>query len=188
MCQVWLRQSSAVDCGVVVEDLGLKLVSVKGNNTLAGGICPQVHSHCPGGGVPGLQCSLVLNSACFFCRHQQESDFLGAYSDTDLHRHRKKKKKKKRHSRKSEDLMKDVEMHLPKSSSYEAVGHFRRTEGTFLLADGLPVEDSGSLREKTKHLRMESRPDRCHLSEYGQGKKMGNYGHSSLSNEFWERS
>ncbi|XP_076417444.1 ubiquitin carboxyl-terminal hydrolase 42 [Peromyscus maniculatus bairdii] len=102
-------------------------------------------------------------------RHQQESDFLGAYSDTDLHRHRKKKKKKKRHSRKSEDLMKDVEMHLPKSSSYEAVGHFRRTEGTFLLADGLPVEDSGSLREKTKHLRMESRPDRCHLSEYGQG-------------------
>ncbi|XP_059105510.1 ubiquitin carboxyl-terminal hydrolase 42 isoform X2 [Peromyscus eremicus] len=102
-------------------------------------------------------------------RHQQESDFSGACSDTDLHRHRKKKKKKKRHSRKSEDFMKDVEMHLPKSSSYEAVGHFRRTEGTFLLADGLPLEDSGSLREKTKHLRMESRPDRCHLSEYGQG-------------------
>ncbi|XP_052610339.1 ubiquitin carboxyl-terminal hydrolase 42 isoform X2 [Peromyscus californicus insignis] len=102
-------------------------------------------------------------------RHQQESDLSGAYSDTDLHRHRKKKKKKKRHSRKSEDFMKDVEMHLPKSSSYEAVGHFRRTEGTFLLADGLPLEDSGSLREKTKHLRMESRPDRCHLLEYGQG-------------------
>lgn len=102
-------------------------------------------------------------------RHQQESDFSGAYSDADLHRHRKKKKKKKRHSRKSEDFIKDVEMHLPKLSSYEAVGHFRRTEGTFLLADGLPVEDSGPFREKTKHLRMESRPDRCHLSEYGQG-------------------
>lgn len=102
-------------------------------------------------------------------RHQQESDFSGAYSDADLHRHRKKKKKKKRHSRKSEALMKDVEMHLPKPSNYEAVGHFRRTEGTFLLADGLALEDSSSFREKTKHLRVESRPDRCYLSEYGQG-------------------
>lgn len=102
-------------------------------------------------------------------RHQQESDFSGAYSDADLHRHRKKKKKKKRHSRKSEDFIKDVEMRLPKLSSYEAGGHFRRTEGSFLLADGLPVEDSGPFREKTKHLRMESRPDRCRLSEYGQG-------------------
>lgn len=102
-------------------------------------------------------------------RHQQESDVSGAYSDADLHRHRKKKKKKKRHSRKSEDFVKDVEIHLPKLSSYEAVGHFRRTEGTFLLAAGLAAEDSGSFREKSKHLRMESRPDRCHLSEYGQG-------------------
>lgn len=102
-------------------------------------------------------------------RHQQESDFSGAHSDADLHRHRKKKKKKKRHSRKSEDFIKDVEMQSPKLSSYEAVGHFRRTEGSFPLADGLPVEDSGPSREKTKHLRMESRPDRCHLSEYGQG-------------------
>lgn len=102
-------------------------------------------------------------------RHQQESDFSGAYSDADLHRHRKKKKKKKRHSRKSEDFIKDAEMRLPKLSSYEAAGHFPRTEGTFVLADGLPVEDSGPFREKTKHLRMESRPDRCHLSEYGQG-------------------
>lgn len=69
--------------------------------------------------------------------------------------------------------MKDVEMHLPKPSNYEAVGHFRRTEGTFLLADGLALEDSSSFREKTKHLRVESRPDRCYLSEYGQGKKTG---------------
>lgn len=125
----------------------------------------------------------MLNSGCFFCRHQQESDFSGAYSDADLHRHRKKKKKKKRHSRKSEDFIKDVEMHLPKLSSYEAVGHFRRTEGTFLLADGLPVEDSGPFREKTKHLRMESRPDRCHLSEYGQGKGIKD---TALSTVFWE--
>lgn len=102
-------------------------------------------------------------------RHQQESDFSGAYSDADLHRHRKKKKKKKRHSRKSEDFMKDVEMHLPKPLTYEAVSHFRRTEGNFLLADGLPLENSGSFREKSKHSRMESRPDKCHLSEYGQG-------------------
>ncbi|XP_008822230.1 ubiquitin carboxyl-terminal hydrolase 42 [Nannospalax galili] len=103
------------------------------------------------------------------CRHQQDSDFSGTYSDADLHRHRKKKKKKKRHSRKSEDFMKNVELHLPKPSSYEASGHFRRTEGAFLLADGLPLEGSGLFWEKTKHLRMESRPDRCHLSEYGQG-------------------
>lgn len=102
-------------------------------------------------------------------RHQQESDFSGAYSDADLHRHRKKKKKKKRHSRKSEAFVKDVEMHLPKPLNYEAVSHFRRTEGTFLLADGLPLQDSSSFREKTKHLRVESRPDRCYLSEYGQG-------------------
>lgn len=65
--------------------------------------------------------------------------------------------------------MKDVEMHLLKPLSYEAVSHFRRTEDTFLLADGLPLEDNGSFREKSKHLRMES-----HLSEYGQGKKTGN--------------
>ncbi|CAH7272068.1 ubiquitin carboxyl-terminal hydrolase 42 isoform X2 [Phodopus roborovskii] len=102
-------------------------------------------------------------------RHQQESDFSGAYSDADLHRHRKKKKKKKRHSRKSENFVKDVELHLSKPSNYEAVSHFRKTGDTFLLADGLPLEASSSFREKTKHLRVESRPDRCYLSEYGQG-------------------
>lgn len=102
-------------------------------------------------------------------RHQQDSDFSGAYSDAHFHRYRKKKKKKKRHSRKPENFMKDIELHLPKPSSYQASGHFQRTEGTFLLADGLPLEGSGPFREKTKHLRMESRPDRCHLSEYGQG-------------------
>ncbi|KAL6036796.1 hypothetical protein STEG23_005448 [Scotinomys teguina] len=100
-------------------------------------------------------------------RHQQESYFSGSYTDTDLRRHRKKKKKKRRHSRKSEDL-EDVKMNR------QAVGHFQRTEGTFLLANGMPLEVSGSLREKTKHPRTESRPDRCHLSECGQGKKMGN--------------
>lgn len=75
-------------------------------------------------------------------------------------------------------------MQSPKLSSYEAVGHFRRTEGSFPLADGLPVEDSGPSREKTKHLRMESRPDRCHLSEYGQGKGSKD---TALKKVFWER-
>lgn len=71
--------------------------------------------------------------------------------------------------------MKDVEIHLPLSLIYEAVSHFRRTEDTLLRADGPTLEDNGSLWEKTKHLRMiKSWPDRCHLSEYGQGKEMGN--------------
>lgn len=102
-------------------------------------------------------------------RHQQDSDLSAVYSDADLHRHKKKKKKKKRHSRKSEDFVKDSELHLPKATSYETVDHFRRTEGGFLLTDGLPLEGVGPFREKTKHFRMESRDDRCHLSEYGQG-------------------
>ncbi|XP_062946318.1 ubiquitin carboxyl-terminal hydrolase 42 isoform X2 [Cynocephalus volans] len=101
-------------------------------------------------------------------RHQQDSDLSVVYSDADLHRHKKKKKKKKRHSRKSEDFVKYSELHLPKAASYET-DHFRRTEGSFLLTDGLPLEGVGPFREKTKHLRMESRDDRCHLSEYGQG-------------------
>lgn len=113
----------------------------------------------------------LLNSGCFFCRHQQDSDLSVAYSDADLHRHKKKKKKKKRHSRKSEDFVKDSGLHLMKAMSYETVNHFRRTEGSFLLTDGLPLEGIGPFREKTKHLRMESRADRCHLSEYGQGKR-----------------
>ncbi|XP_012878852.1 PREDICTED: ubiquitin carboxyl-terminal hydrolase 42 [Dipodomys ordii] len=96
------------------------------------------------------------------CRPQQDLELSVSYSDADLHRHRKKKKKKKRHSRRSEDFGKDAELHLVKSVSYEAMGHFRRTEGSVLLTEG-------PFREKTKHLRMESRADRCHLSEYGQG-------------------
>ncbi|XP_058425294.1 ubiquitin carboxyl-terminal hydrolase 42 isoform X1 [Diceros bicornis minor] len=104
-------------------------------------------------------------------RHQQDSDLSVAYSDADLHRHKKKKKKKKRHSRKSEDFVKDSELHLRKAASYETVDHFRRTDSGFLLTDGLPLEGVGPFREKTKHFRMESRDDRCHLSECGQGKR-----------------
>ncbi|KAM4820678.1 ubiquitin carboxyl-terminal hydrolase 42 [Thomomys bottae] len=96
------------------------------------------------------------------CRPPQDLELSVSYSDADLHRHRKKKKKKKRHSRRSEDFGKDAELHLAKAVSYEPMGHFRRTEGGVLLTEG-------PFREKTKHLRMESRADRCHLSEYGQG-------------------
>ncbi|XP_010594578.2 ubiquitin carboxyl-terminal hydrolase 42 isoform X1 [Loxodonta africana] len=102
-------------------------------------------------------------------RHQQDSDLSVAYSDADLHRHKKKKKKKKRHSRKSEDFIKDSVLHLPKATSYETVDHIRRAEGGFPLTDGQPLEGIGPCREKTKHLRMESRGDKCHLSECGQG-------------------
>lgn len=102
-------------------------------------------------------------------RHQPDSDLSVAYSDADLHRHKKKKKKKKRHSRKSEDFGKDSEPHLVKAASSETVDHFRRSDGGFPLTDGLPLEGFGPFREKTKHLRMESRDDRCHLSECGQG-------------------
>ncbi|KAG8513665.1 Ubiquitin carboxyl-terminal hydrolase 42 [Galemys pyrenaicus] len=104
-------------------------------------------------------------------RHQQDSDISVAYSDADLHRHKKKKKKKKRHSRKSEDFAKDSELHLTKAASSETVDHFRRVDGGFPLTDGLPLEGVGTFREKTKHLRMESRDDRCHLFECGQGKR-----------------
>ncbi|KAM6156365.1 ubiquitin carboxyl-terminal hydrolase 42-like [Erethizon dorsatum] len=105
------------------------------------------------------------------CRHQLDPDLPIVYSDTDLHRHKKKKKKKKRHSGKSEDSAKEPGLHSLKASSYETVDHFRRPEGSFLLADGLAVEGIGPFRKKTKHLRMESRADRCHLLEYGQGKR-----------------
>lgn len=102
-------------------------------------------------------------------RHQPDSDLSVAYSDADLHRHKKKKKKKKRHSRKSEDFGKDSEPHLVKAASSETVDHFRRSDGGFPLTDSLPLEGFGPFREKTKHLRMESRDNRCHLSECGQG-------------------
>ncbi|XP_008071103.1 ubiquitin carboxyl-terminal hydrolase 42 isoform X2 [Carlito syrichta] len=102
-------------------------------------------------------------------RHQLDSDLLAVCSEVDLHRHKKKKKKKKRHSRKSEDFVKESELHLPKSASYETVACFRRTEGGILHTDGLPLEGVGPFHEKTRHLRMENRDDRCHLFEYGQG-------------------
>lgn len=102
-------------------------------------------------------------------RHQQDSDLSAACSDADLHRHRKKKKKKKRHSRKSEDCGRDSGLHLAKAASSEALDRFRRADGSPPLTDGLPLEGAGPFREKTKRLRMDSRDDRCHLSECGQG-------------------
>lgn len=114
----------------------------------------------PSGPTPGF----------VFGRHQQDSDLSVAHSDADLHRHKKKKKKKKRHSRKSEDFGRDSEPRLPKAASCETVDHFRRAEGTFPLADGLPLEGAAPFCEKTKHFRMESREVRCRLSECGQGK------------------
>lgn len=102
-------------------------------------------------------------------RHPQDSDLSAACSDADLHRHRKKKKKKKRHSRKSEDCGRDSGLHLAKAASSEALDRFRRADGSPRLTDGLPLEGVGPFREKTKRLRMESRDDRCHLSECGQG-------------------
>ncbi|ELK28954.1 Ubiquitin carboxyl-terminal hydrolase 42 [Myotis davidii] len=104
-------------------------------------------------------------------RHQQDSDLSAACSDADLHRHRKKKKKKKRHSRKSEDCGRDSGLHLAKAASSEALDRFRRADGSPPLTDGLPLEGAGPFREKTKHLRMDSRDDRGHLSECGQGKR-----------------
>lgn len=101
-------------------------------------------------------------------RHQQDSDLSAACSDADLHRHRKKKKKKKRHSRKSEDCGRDSGLHLAKAASSEALGRFRRADGSPRLTDGLPLEGA-PFSEKTKRLRMESRDDRGHLSECGQG-------------------
>lgn len=112
-----------------------------------------------------------LSSGLFLHRHQQDSDLSVACSDADLHRHKKKKKKKKRHSRKSEDFVKDSEPHLPKAASHETVDRFRRPDSTLPLTDGLPLEGVGPFREKRKHLRMESRDDRCPLSECGQGKR-----------------
>ncbi|XP_059555286.1 ubiquitin carboxyl-terminal hydrolase 42 isoform X5 [Myotis daubentonii] len=104
-------------------------------------------------------------------RHQQDSDLSAACSDADLHRHRKKKKKKKRHSRKSEDCGRDSGLHLAKAASSEALDRFRRADGSPPLTDGLPLEGAGPFCEKTKRLRMDSRDDRGHLSECGQGKR-----------------
>uniref|UniRef100_A0A8C3WF65 ubiquitinyl hydrolase 1 n=1 Tax=Catagonus wagneri TaxID=51154 RepID=A0A8C3WF65_9CETA len=105
-------------------------------------------------------------------RHQPDSDLSAAHFEADLHRHKKKKKKKKkRHSRKSEDFIRASEAHLPKAANCETAGLFRRADGAFPLADGLPLEGAGPFRERTKHLRMESRGDRCHLSKCGQGKR-----------------
>ncbi|XP_006889821.1 PREDICTED: ubiquitin carboxyl-terminal hydrolase 42 [Elephantulus edwardii] len=104
-------------------------------------------------------------------RRQQDSDLSVAYSDADLHRHKKKKKKKKRHSRKSEDFIRDSELHLAKAASYETVDSVHRAEGGFPLAAGLPLEGFGPCRQKAKQLRTESRDSKCRLSECGQGKR-----------------
>ncbi|XP_007940891.2 ubiquitin carboxyl-terminal hydrolase 42 [Orycteropus afer afer] len=101
-------------------------------------------------------------------RHQQDSDLSVVYSEADLHRHKKKKKKKKRHSRKLEDCVKDPEPPSPKATSCETVEHVRMAEGGFPLPDGLPLEGVGPCREKTKHLRLESRGDKGRHSECGQ--------------------
>lgn len=112
-----------------------------------------------------------LSSGFLSRRHQPDSDLSGAHSEADLHRHKKKKKKKKRHSRKSADFVRAADAPLPKAASCQTVDRFRRAAGAFPLPDGLPLEGAGPFREKTKHLRMESRADRCHLSECGQGKR-----------------
>nr|XP_044603251.1 ubiquitin carboxyl-terminal hydrolase 42 isoform X2 [Equus asinus] len=102
-------------------------------------------------------------------RHQQDSELSGAHSDADLHRHRKKKKKRKRHSRKCEDALRDSGLRLAKAAACETVARFRRAAGGFPLAEGLPLEGAGPFRENTKAFRVESRADRCRLSECGQG-------------------
>lgn len=105
------------------------------------------------------------------CRHPQDSDPSAMCSDADLHRHKKKKKKKKRHSRRSEDLVKDSQSPFPKATSFETGAHFRRAGSDFSLTSGLPLEGVGRFHEKTKHLRMESRDDRCRVSDCVQGKR-----------------
>ncbi|XP_023979119.1 ubiquitin carboxyl-terminal hydrolase 42 [Physeter macrocephalus] len=98
-------------------------------------------------------------------RRQQGSGLSAAHSDADLHRHRKKKKKKKRrHSRRSEDLVRDSEPHLPRAASCETVDHFQRADSAFPLAASQPLDGVGPFREKTKHFSTETRDDRCHLS------------------------
>ncbi|XP_066868475.1 ubiquitin carboxyl-terminal hydrolase 42 isoform X2 [Kogia breviceps] len=98
-------------------------------------------------------------------RRQQGSDLSAAHSDTDLHRHKKKKKKKKRrHSRRSEDLLRDSEPHLSKAASCETVDHFQRADSAFPLAASQPLDGEGPFREKRKHFSMEARDGRCHLS------------------------
>ncbi|XP_036753011.2 ubiquitin carboxyl-terminal hydrolase 42 isoform X1 [Manis pentadactyla] len=105
-------------------------------------------------------------------RHPQDSDPSAMCSDADLHRHKKKKKKKKRHSRRSEDLVKDSQPPFPKATSFETGAHFRRAGSNFSLTSGLPLEDVGRFHEKTKHLRMESRDDRCRVSDCVQGENL----------------
>ncbi|XP_045142057.1 ubiquitin carboxyl-terminal hydrolase 42 [Echinops telfairi] len=102
-------------------------------------------------------------------RHQQDSDFSAAGSDADLHRHKKKKKKKKRHSRKSEDFVRESEPHLPKVPTSETADSVRRAQGSCPLPASLPLEGLGPSREKTRHLRVEGRDDKGRLSECGQG-------------------
>ncbi|XP_013376568.1 PREDICTED: ubiquitin carboxyl-terminal hydrolase 42-like [Chinchilla lanigera] len=104
-------------------------------------------------------------------RYRLDPCVLVVYSDADLCRHKKKKKKKRRRSGKSEDSVKEPRLYLLKVLRYETVNHFWRPEGSFLFANGLAVEVNSLFQKKTKHLRMESRADRCHPVEYGQGKR-----------------
>lgn len=83
----------------------------------------------------------------------------------------KEEKKRRDTGKKSEDFAIEAGLHLQKASIYGTTNCFQRLEGSFLPTDGLAVEGIGSFRKKTKHLRMESRADRCHLLEYGQGKR-----------------
>ncbi|KAK2502945.1 hypothetical protein MC885_020590 [Smutsia gigantea] len=105
-------------------------------------------------------------------RHPQDSDPSAVCSDADLHRHKKKKKKKKRHSRRSEDLVKDSQPPFPKAASFETGNHFRRAGSSLFLTSGLSLEGVGRFHDKTKHLRMESRDDRCRVSDCGQGENL----------------
>nr|XP_023420911.1 ubiquitin carboxyl-terminal hydrolase 42-like [Cavia porcellus] len=92
-------------------------------------------------------------------RHQLDPDVLDVYSDADLYRHKKKKKKKKRHRRNSENSEKEPEPHLLKASSHGNISYFKRLEGSFLLTNGLAIEDPGSF------------PKKSHVLAYSQGKR-----------------
>nr|XP_023420904.1 ubiquitin carboxyl-terminal hydrolase 42-like [Cavia porcellus] len=82
-------------------------------------------------------------------RHHLDPDVLDVYSDTDLYRHKENKKKKERHSRNSKHSKKEPGLHLLKASSHGNISYFKRLEGSYLLTDGLPMEDTGSFPKKS---------------------------------------
>uniref|UniRef100_H0WAQ3 ubiquitinyl hydrolase 1 n=1 Tax=Cavia porcellus TaxID=10141 RepID=H0WAQ3_CAVPO len=75
------------------------------------------------------------------------------------HRHKENKKKKERHSRNSKHSKKEPGLHLLKASSHGNISYFKRLEGSYLLTDGLPMEDTGSF------------PKKSHVLAYSQGKR-----------------